>query len=144
MAPQEAQDPYEVLGVKPSASTEEITKAYKELVVRYHPDRHQGNDLEELAKEKMKKINEAYEVLSDPQLRAAHDAQRGFLGTGKFHRRATIKRPLIARLITLGIILASLPFLMRSIRSPKHAAATAALLVLFYFLPRFIARFRQK
>lgn len=77
MSPSEhTRDYYAILGVTPAASAEEITKAYKKLVARYHPDRHQGNELEGLAKEKMAQINEAYEVLSDPLKRRTYD---GFL-----------------------------------------------------------------
>ena len=57
------QNPYEVLGLKEGASDEEIKAAYRELVKKYHPDRHQDNPLEELAEEKMREINEAYDTL---------------------------------------------------------------------------------
>lgn len=57
-------DPYEVLGVPQGASEEEIKKAYRELVRKYHPDRYADNPLADLAQEKMKEINEAYELLT--------------------------------------------------------------------------------
>lgn len=56
-------NPYEVLGVREGASEEEIKRAYKELVKKYHPDRHQNNPLSELAEEKLQEINEAYDML---------------------------------------------------------------------------------
>lgn len=56
-------DPYKVLGVKPGASYDEIKKAYRELVKKYHPDRYRDNPLADLAEEKMREINEAYEYL---------------------------------------------------------------------------------
>jgi len=56
-------NPYEVLGVREGASEEEIKKAYKELVKKYHPDKHQNNPLSELAEEKLQEINEAYNML---------------------------------------------------------------------------------
>ena len=57
-------DPYEVLGVSRNASEEEIKKAYKELVQKFHPDKYAGNPLEDLAQEKMKEVNEAYDALT--------------------------------------------------------------------------------
>lgn len=56
-------NPYEVLGVREGSSTEEIKKAYKELVRKYHPDQYQDNPLSDLAEEKLKEINEAYDYL---------------------------------------------------------------------------------
>ena len=58
-----AKSPYEVLGLKPGATEEEIKAAYRELVKKYHPDRYQDNPLNDLAEEKMREINEAYETL---------------------------------------------------------------------------------
>lgn len=57
-------NPYEVLGLKQGASQEEIKKAYRELVKKYHPDRHTNNELKDLAQEKMREINEAYDTLT--------------------------------------------------------------------------------
>ncbi|MEF9951316.1 MAG: DnaJ domain-containing protein [Clostridium sp.] len=57
-------NPYEVLGLKQGASQEEIKKAYRELVKKYHPDRHNNNELKDLAQERMREINEAYDTLS--------------------------------------------------------------------------------
>jgi len=56
-------DPYEVLGVNVNASEEEIKKAYRELARKYHPDQYTNNPLSDLAQEKMKEINEAYDVV---------------------------------------------------------------------------------
>ena len=57
-------DPYEVLGVPHGASEEEIKKAYRELARKYHPDNYTNNPLADLAQEKMKEINEAYDTLT--------------------------------------------------------------------------------
>lgn len=56
-------NPYEVLGVKPGASEEEIRAAYREMVKKYHPDKYVDNPLADLAEEKMQEINEAYDML---------------------------------------------------------------------------------
>jgi len=56
-------DPYKVLGVSRNASDDEIKKAYRELARKYHPDAYINNPLADLAQEKMKQINEAYEMI---------------------------------------------------------------------------------
>lgn len=61
---------YEILGVGRKATDEEIKSAYRKLVKQYHPDLH-PNDANAAAK--FKEVNEAHEVLSDPQKRAAYD-----------------------------------------------------------------------
>lgn len=56
-------NPYEVLGLKEGASVDEIKKAYRDLVKKYHPDRYRDNPLSDLAEEKLREINEAYDNL---------------------------------------------------------------------------------
>lgn len=56
-------NPYDVLGVKEGASEEEIKRAYRELVKKYHPDQYQDNPLSDLAEHKLRDINEAYDYL---------------------------------------------------------------------------------
>ena len=56
-------DPYSVLGVSQNASDQEIKKAYRELARKYHPDNYVNNPLADLAEEKMKEVNEAYEAI---------------------------------------------------------------------------------
>lgn len=84
-------DYYEVLGVARNASPEEIKKAFRRLAFQYHPDRNKNHD----AEARFKEINEAYEVLSDPNKRTAYDRfghagtsgspyGRGFEGMGGF------------------------------------------------------------
>jgi len=63
-------DYYEILGVHRNASEVEIKKAYRKLAIKYHPDRNPGDPV---AEEKFKEINEAYEVLSNPEKRAMYD-----------------------------------------------------------------------
>lgn len=75
----EKRDYYEVLGLKKGASKEEIKKAYRGLAKKYHPDRNKEPD----AETKFKELQEAYDVLSDEQKKAAYD-QYGFAGTQAF------------------------------------------------------------
>ncbi|MCD2257375.1 molecular chaperone DnaJ [Agrilactobacillus fermenti] len=71
----EKRDYYEVLGVSRDASDDEIKRAFRKLSKKYHPDLNKAPD----AEAKFKEVNEAYEVLSDPQKRAAYD-QYGHAG----------------------------------------------------------------
>jgi len=63
-------DYYQVLNVQKNASEEELKKAYRRLAMKYHPDRNPDN---KQAEENFKEVKEAYEILSDPQKRAAYD-----------------------------------------------------------------------
>ena len=63
-------DYYEILEITRDADSDEIKKAYRKLAMKYHPDRNQGD---KTAEEKFKDIQKAYEVLSDPQKKAAYD-----------------------------------------------------------------------
>ena len=69
-------DYYEVLGVAKTASEDEIKKAYRQIAIKYHPDRNPGD---KQAEEKFKEAAEAYNVLHDPQKRQQYD-QFGFNG----------------------------------------------------------------
>ncbi|WP_275951756.1 DnaJ domain-containing protein [Fulvivirga sedimenti] len=64
------QNYYELLGISSTASDDEIKKAYKKLAIRHHPDKNDGNSA---AEEKFKQINEAYQVLSNPEKRSRYD-----------------------------------------------------------------------
>ncbi|KAM6413686.1 dnaJ homolog subfamily B member 8 [Rhynochetos jubatus] len=64
-------DYYEVLGLNPSASQDDIKKSYHKLALKWHPDKNHGN--KEEAEKKFKAVAEAYKVLSDPQKRLLYD-----------------------------------------------------------------------
>jgi len=66
----EYKDYYKILGLERNAGADDIRRAYRKLAMQHHPDRNQGN---QQAEEKFKEINEAYQVLSDPQKRARYD-----------------------------------------------------------------------
>lgn len=63
-------DYYEVLGLEKGASDDDIKKAFRKQAIKYHPDKNAGN---KEAEEKFKEINEAYQVLSDPEKKAQYD-----------------------------------------------------------------------
>src|SRR5208282_2796023 len=65
-----AQTLYEVLGVKPDASAEEIRKVYRQLAKQFHPDLNPGKPA---AEERFKAVSAAYDLLSDPEKRARYD-----------------------------------------------------------------------
>jgi len=82
-------DPYTILGVSRDASDEEIKKAYRALARKYHPDNYVGSNLADVAEEKMKEINEAYDAIQ--KMRAAgstgyssssHTYNGGYSGQG--------------------------------------------------------------
>lgn len=65
-------DPYVILGVSRNATDEQIKAAYRELAKKYHPDHYVGSPLSDLAAEKMKEINEAYDRIIEERKRGAN------------------------------------------------------------------------
>lgn len=97
-------DYYAILQVSPTAEKEVIGAAYRKLAQKYHPDTNKSPE----AEEKMKRINAAYEVLSDPDKRAAYDATRRIAQTSKPQQSKSILPRLmaLAALIMLIIVVA--------------------------------------
>ena len=67
-----AKDYYSILGLRPDSSAEEIKKVYRKLAMQYHPDRNGGNPESE---NRIKEINEAYQILGDEEKRRRYDLQ---------------------------------------------------------------------
>src|SRR4051794_1669578 len=70
-------DPYKVLGVDKKASADEIKKAYRKLARQYHPDRNSGD---KAAEERFKEVQQANDILSDPEKRKQYDSGGGIFG----------------------------------------------------------------
>lgn len=73
-------DPYQVLGVPSTATDEEVKKAYRDLARKYHPDNYHDNPLADLAQERMKEINEAYEAVQSQRKAARTGGYSGGYG----------------------------------------------------------------
>lgn len=98
-------DYYAILGVSKTATAEEIKRAYRKLARQHHPDLNPGN---QAAEEKFKEINEAQEVLSDPEKRSKYDQY------GQYWQQAAQRGPTASRaaLIPQALILTNMATLM--------------------------------
>ena len=125
------EDLYELLGVSRTATGPEIRRRYLEMVERYHPDRHQGNPLSELAGERLREINRAYAVLGDRTRRANYDAGPGTSG-GQAVSHGTRALRWLGLLLVGVVAVRVIPIVVggtvRLLGSGAGAAAAAAIL----------------
>ena len=80
-------DPYKVLGVSPEDTDEKIKSVYRDLARKYHPDSYVNNPLADLASEKMKEINEAYDAITNMRKNNGYGKNtynQGYSGTSQF------------------------------------------------------------
>ncbi|MCX8058712.1 MAG: DnaJ domain-containing protein [Spirochaetes bacterium] len=84
-----ARDPYEILGVPKTATIDEIKAKYKELVKKYHPDKHKDNPLSDLAEEKFKEIQEAYETIIKGKTSSSYDYSSSYNSSSSYYNNNT-------------------------------------------------------
>lgn len=94
-------DPYKVLGVNRDADEETIKKAYRELVKKYHPDRYVNTPMAEMASEKMKEINEAYDMLTNKNTNSSSHSSYNPYGSYSNYDYSTVSFDTVRRLITV-------------------------------------------
>ena len=94
-------DPYSVLGVSQNASDDEVKKAYRELARKYHPDNYQNNPLADLAEEKMKEINEAYDTITKQRSGGGSSSGSYSGGYGGGYQQRGYANPTYARIRNL-------------------------------------------
>ena len=114
-------DPYKVLGVQPSATDEEIKDAYRALVKKYHPDKFADSDLAELANEKMKEVNAAYDEIQKIRSGASQNKNTnsggfnpGSSSTSEFYTR-------VRQLINMGNIYDAEQLLLTTPQQTRNA-----------------------
>lgn len=79
-------DPYSVLGVSPNATDEEISRAYKQLAKKYHPDNYANSPLADIATEKMQEINQAYDMIRKERRESVgNNYDRGSYNTSSYN-----------------------------------------------------------
>jgi curved DNA-binding protein CbpA len=136
------------LGVVPGATLAEIKTAYRKLAARYHPDKHRDNVLSDLAKEKLAEINEAYDILKDKNRRAVYDRERQVNSSRPSARRdapqtldsAAMLRSMVRFIVVLLVVF----FALRFIRSPRALLVIGIAILIAWFLPRVIRKFRGR
>lgn len=95
-------NPYEVLGVKPGASEEEIKSAYRKLVKQYHPDQYTNNPLKELAEEKLAEVNKAYDMIKNNSATNSQSSYNNTYSSSNNYGSDSVQYSEIRRLIQMG------------------------------------------
>lgn len=117
-------DPYQVLGVSPSATDDEIKDAYRALVKKYHPDRFADSDLAELANEKMKEINSAYDEIQKMRSGGGTNQNRGGYQYGGFNPGSSSRSEFYTRVrqfINMGSIFEAEQMLLSTPQQNRNA-----------------------
>ncbi len=112
-------DPYQVLGIQPSATDEEVKDAYRALVKKYHPDKFADSDLAELANEKMKEVNAAYDEIQKMRNNRARDQKNNGFNPGSSSNSEFYTR--IRQLINSGSIFEAEQMLISSPQEKRGA-----------------------
>ena len=112
-------DPYQVLGVQPSATDEEVKDAYRALVKKYHPDKFADSDLAELANEKMKEVNAAYDEIQKMRNNRTRDQKNNGFNPGSSSNSEFYTR--IRQLINSGSIFEAEQMLISSPQEKRGA-----------------------
>lgn len=96
-------NPYEVLGVDPNSTDEQIKSAYRELAKKYHPDKYADSPLKDVADEKMKEINEAYDMIVDMRKNgnSNQSSANGSAYGGQAYRSSASQNPVFQRVRSL-------------------------------------------
>jgi hypothetical protein len=135
-----AKDYYAILGISRTATASDIHQAYRNMVSRYHPDKHQGNDLEDLARQKLVEVNEAYEVLSKSELKSAYDDAHWVAGS---RTNGPAPTGTLRKWIQLIALLVVTPFIVRFARSPRIALMVGIAILLAWFGPRLLKKLKK-
>ena len=101
----EMNDPYKVLGVSPNATDDEIKKAYRALARKYHPDKYRDSDLADLANEKMKEVNAAYEEIKQMRENGGSSTGSGSSYSGSSSSSGSPRYSEIRRLLNMGNVI---------------------------------------
>ena len=113
-------DPYKILGVSPDASDDDIKKAYRDLARKYHPDKYRDSDLSDLASEKMKEVNAAYEEIKTLREKGAQTGG-GYSGPYTSSTTGNPRYNEIRRMLNLGNVTQA-ETLLNNVQEPDRGA----------------------